>query len=51
MGFWCVHLRKRDHLKDVGVNGKKILNGMRRQKWIETERRAVVNAVMNIRFI
>ena len=31
-GFWCGDLRKRDHLKDVGVDGKIILNGMRRQE-------------------
>jgi len=31
-GFWCGHLRERDHLGDLGVDGKIILNGMRRNE-------------------
>jgi len=31
-GFWCGHLRERDHLRDLGVDGKIILNYMRRNE-------------------
>jgi hypothetical protein len=24
-GFWCVHLKERDHLEDLGVGGRIIL--------------------------
>jgi len=46
-GFWWINLRRRDHLRDVGVG----CGGM---EWIELAQdkdswRALVNAVMNIR--
>jgi len=31
-GFWCGHLREREHLEDIAVDGKIILNCMRRHK-------------------
>jgi len=31
-GFWFGHLRERDYLEDLGVDGKIILNVMRRHE-------------------
>jgi hypothetical protein len=31
-GFWCGQLRKRDQMKDLGVDGKIVLNVMRRHE-------------------
>jgi len=31
-GLWCGQLRERDHLGDLGVDGKIILNYMRRNE-------------------
>jgi hypothetical protein len=56
-GFWWGHLREGDHLKDLGIYGRIILQWIfkkwdRSMDWIDvaqdTDRwRALVNAVMN----
>ena len=58
-GFWWGNLRERDHLGDLGADGRIILNGYSRSgmwgyDWIELAQdrdrwRALMNAVMNIR--
>jgi hypothetical protein len=58
-GFWLVDLRKKDHLKDLGVEGRIIFKWKRRrgvgctnsinpaQDWDRWQ--AIVNAVMKLR--
>jgi len=58
--FWCGNLRERDHLGDPGVDGSIILRWIFRKwvggvDWIDLAYtrdrwRAVVNAIMNLRF-
>ena len=58
-GFWWVNLRKREHLEDVGVDGRIILKRIFKKwdvgmDWIDLAHnrdkwRALVNAVMNLR--
>jgi hypothetical protein len=59
-GFWCGNLRERNHLEDLGVDGRIILKtdlqevGCRVMYWIELAQdgdswRALVKAVMNLR--
>jgi hypothetical protein len=58
-GFWWGNLRKREHLEDPGVNGRKILRRIFRKLvggmgWIDLAQdrdrwRALVNVVMNLR--
>jgi hypothetical protein len=57
-GFWWINLRKRDHLKDLGVDGSIILqwisgSGMGGMDWIDLaqdrdRRRALLNAGMGL---
>ena len=52
IGFWWGNLTERDHLGDLGVDGKIILRLIIR-KWdvgIWTESSWLRNAVMNLRF-
>jgi hypothetical protein len=59
-GFWWGELREGDHVGDPGVDGRIILRRIFKKwdggmDWIELaldrdRRRAVVNAVMNLRF-
>jgi hypothetical protein len=56
-GFWCGDLRERDHLEDLGVDGRIILKWIFKKwdggiDWINLAQdrdswRALVNAVMN----
>ena len=59
-GFWWGDLRERDHVEEIGVDGRIILNwilkefGFGGMEWIDLTRdrdrwRAFVNAVMNLR--
>jgi len=60
--FWWGNLRERDHLGDLGVDGRIILGQIFRKldvggmDWIELAQdrdrwRALVNAVMNLRVV
>ena len=61
IGFWWGNLRQRDHLEDVGIDGRIILRWIFRKwdgggmDWIDLAQdrnrwRAPVNAVMNVGF-
>jgi hypothetical protein len=51
-GFWWGNLRERDHLKDLGVDGRIILKWIL-EKWIDLAEdrdrwQALVNALMSL---
>jgi hypothetical protein len=56
VGFWCGYLRERDHLEDLGIDGRVIVKSVLKEsvgKWIylaqERDRwRTCANAVMNL---
>jgi hypothetical protein len=61
IGFWWGDMMEKDHLEDLGVNGRKILKRVFNKwdgnmDWIDMAQdkdswRAAVNAVMNLRVL